>query len=354
MIYSAPVSLTLNKGFYFRTGSQMQVNGARLSSAIKVNLRSLYGGKRMRSESFSRWRWLGAMMAASVAIYAFFFLAPGFLGSMLIPPKGVLIWQAALVILLPLLPLIYWEYSFHFSPSFSGEVPMPVPKEWISKSENVRGTDSKEDKRWLLIGGSAAEGAPFSKAQSISGWINRICVDRQKPINVINAAVGSSHLQNWLPPISSIVEQTNPEVVLVYFNYNTLFIELSRLPPAFILTANFYHVIRYFNGDRLFAGGRMPRLLDGYDKMVSAIEAGGAKVVVIDDPVAPWFPYLAEYSHFHDMLLAHLREKHVTVIPEFDLFRKENNEYLFYDPCHLIPEGYRRVAEDVLSSLALP
>jgi hypothetical protein len=208
--------------------------------------------------------------------------------------------------------------------------------------------------RVLLIGGSAANGTPYDEQpdKTITGRLNQFAARERSNIRVVNLAQGGYFTKLWIAYATPLAETLRPDLVLLYANVNSFYFEASRLSTGAMYGCHFYVPLfeRGLNR-RAYDSRSILRPTASYAALAEAFARRGVPLIVIGDPVAPWFSLLDRYREFRAAVKAVLAAKQVAEIDLFDLFLRPDHEFLFFDNCHLTEDGYFVAAQAIWTQL---
>ncbi len=131
----------------------------------------------------------------------------------------------------------------------------------------------------------------------------------------------------------------------MYISFNTVFFETGRAPSHVELLSATYGLLPHLPGSWLIDVKKAPRVDQVMGELTKRLGERGARVLVIDDPVAAFYPLAKEYEQVRPLLDGYLRAHQVPIVPAHDRFAQPDAEFWFYDICHLTPAGYRMVAD---------
>ena len=257
--------------------------------------------------------------------------------------------------ILPLVPLVFSAYQAISLRSF---IP-PTSRKPLGASEVTFWEDEAippkppGETRLLLIGGSAAKGVPLTRAQSSAAEMNKIAAAAGRPVRVVNIAHLGTDFRSWADWLPRAIPLTDPDAVLVWASFNSFSRRLIRTGQVSLFALGFYlPLVSLFPDPPLVDLSQTPKVVADLDALRAAVGNGRIPLLVIDDPVAPWFPpSLRQYHEYRLRLNAALAQRGVPVLPLYDRFRERDSTFWFHDICHLTVAGYREAARMIWDDL---
>jgi hypothetical protein len=331
--------------FYARFGAREATRSVSLPRGFTVRVVGIGRPERTRDLSFSWAQYAAFLAIAGGVVYLLLVLGPALPVAPFVSARTLGFILAVLPPLIPLWPtLYYFQVGRHL---YDGRAAVVDEAQGTLDFRGLRVPlkESGGAATWLFIGGSAGTGAPFARRDSVAAGLERIASHQGTPLRVVNLSQGGWDAGLWTTSLPALLDALRPDVVLAYFAFNSILQSRRPIVHYLLPTLNLLNAVHRVPTRWIADPAGVPRVLGDFDRIQERVAARGARLVVLDDPVAQGFLLESMYAPAERRLVAHLAQRGVPVVPLYDRFRAADVDSWFYDVCHLTRAGYARAAD---------